>query len=78
MIEPARSDTASDLRFALAQRGLTPRESEVARALLLGRTNIEIAGDLRLSPNTVHDHVRNVFDKLAVSSRQQLALQLLA
>lgn len=39
--------------------------------------NIEIAAELQLSRHTVHDHVRSVFDRLAVSSRQQLALRLL-
>jgi DNA-binding CsgD family transcriptional regulator len=77
MIEPAKSPGKSDQMQALAQFGLTRRECEVAVALVRGRTNAEIAADLVMSVHTVQDHVRKVFDKLGVGSRQQLAVRLL-
>ena len=47
-------------------------------AVLQGRTNAQIASRLDVSVHTVQDHVRKIFAKLDVSSRQQLALRLLS
>lgn len=50
---------------------LTPRELEVLRALAAGRSNLEIAQDLVLSPATVKSHVRSVLAKLDLANRAQ-------
>jgi len=52
---------------------LTERELEVARLVVDRRTNAEIAATLFLSKKTVETHLRNIFAKLGVSSRVQLA-----
>jgi DNA-binding CsgD family transcriptional regulator len=52
---------------------LTDRELEVARLVVDRRTNPEIAAALFLSPKTVETHIRNVFYKLGVSSRVEVA-----
>ena len=52
---------------------LTERELQVARLVVDRRTNPEIADVLFLSPKTVETHMRNIFRKLAVSSRVQVA-----
>jgi DNA-binding CsgD family transcriptional regulator len=52
---------------------LTARELEVARLIVDRRTNAEIAAELFLSPKTVETHVRNLFHKLNVSSRVDVA-----
>ena len=49
--------------------GLTPREAEVLCLVAEGRTNSDIAEELRASPKTVKRHVENIFNKLGVSSR---------
>jgi DNA-binding NarL/FixJ family response regulator len=48
---------------------LTNREREVLALLALGKSNGAIAAELRMSPHTVHSHVRTIFGKLAVTTR---------
>jgi DNA-binding NarL/FixJ family response regulator len=52
---------------------LTARELEVARLIVDRRTNAQIAAELFLSRKTVESHVRNLFHKLGVSSRTEVA-----
>jgi DNA-binding NarL/FixJ family response regulator/tetratricopeptide (TPR) repeat protein len=52
---------------------LTGRELEVVDLVVDRRTNPEIAAELFLSLKTVETHLRNVFRKLGVSSRVELA-----
>ena len=53
---------------------LTEREVEVLRAVALGRTNAEIAGDLYVSYATVKTHVSRLLAKLQARDRAQLVL----
>jgi ATP/maltotriose-dependent transcriptional regulator MalT len=52
---------------------LTERELQVARLVVDRRTNPEIAAELFLSQKTVETHMRNLFHKLGVSSRVEVA-----
>jgi DNA-binding CsgD family transcriptional regulator len=52
---------------------LTPQELQVARFVARGLSTREVAAQLFLSPRTVEFHLRNVFAKLGISSRTQLA-----
>lgn len=52
---------------------LSPREREVARMVAQGLSNREVAAALYLSERTVERHVQNIFNKLDLNSRTQLA-----
>jgi DNA-binding NarL/FixJ family response regulator len=52
---------------------LTGREREVAQLLVRRLTNAEIAAELFLSEKTVESHLRNIFRKLDVGSRVDVA-----
>ncbi len=50
---------------------LTPREREVLTLIASGLNNAAIAGRLGLAPNTVGNHISNIFAKLQVASRAE-------
>jgi DNA-binding NarL/FixJ family response regulator len=52
---------------------LTGREREIADLVAAGRTNREVAEQLVLSPKTIEAHLRNIYAKLGVRSRVELA-----
>jgi two-component system nitrate/nitrite response regulator NarL len=54
--------------------GLTPRELEIVGVILAGCSNSDIAAKFSISEKTVKHHLTNIFDKLGVSSRLELAL----
>ncbi len=70
VIEPTAGPRSAPLR--LETHGATAREREVATLLARGLTNHEIAETLVLSPHTVQDHIKSLFEKLDVGSRQEL------
>lgn len=55
----------------LAQLSLTDREAEIARYLLKGLSNAEIARVAALSEKTVKQHVTQIFQKAGVSGRPE-------
>jgi DNA-binding CsgD family transcriptional regulator len=56
--------------------GLSPREVEVARSLLAGRTEGETAAELQISNHTVHHYAARLYAKLKVANRTQLTLRI--
>lgn len=62
--------------LALAARGLSAREQEVAAFVLQGASTRAIAATLHLSPHTVQDHLKSIFGKLGVNSRRDMVRQL--
>jgi DNA-binding NarL/FixJ family response regulator len=67
-----RSVSRHSAALRLEAEGVTAREREVAALLAQGLTNPAIAEALVLSPYTVQDHIKNLFEKTGVSSRQEL------
>jgi DNA-binding CsgD family transcriptional regulator len=55
---------------------LTPQEVSVARLVASGLTNREVAAELVLSTKTIEFHLRQIFDKLDITSRRQIGQHL--
>ncbi len=67
-------DGRTSLRACLRSLGMTPRQLDVLELLLQGKPNKLIARELRLSVETVKDHVRAVLRTLNVTTRTQAVL----
>jgi DNA-binding CsgD family transcriptional regulator len=67
-----RAGGARSATVRLEAFGATAREREVATLLARGLSRAEIAEALVVSPHTVEDHVKSLYEKLGVASRQEL------
>ena len=74
ILEPARSPELAPL-IADAY-GLTDRERAVTELVARGHPTGEIADRLHLSPYTVQDHLKAIFDKVGVGTRGELVARL--
>ena len=52
---------------------LTPQELQIAGFVAEGLTNRDVAAQLFVSPRTIDFHLRNVFRKLGITTRTELA-----
>jgi DNA-binding NarL/FixJ family response regulator len=57
---------------------LSPREGEIVSLVAQGFKNKEIAEKMLISEQTAKNHLHNIFDKLHVSDRLELALHFVA
>ncbi|MFM8734733.1 MAG: response regulator [Pirellulales bacterium] len=79
---PSRAGQLKGVVHAMRNRGsttnagvnLTPRESQVLRLIAMGLSNQEIANSLKISIETVKEHVQNLLRKTALGDRTQAAL----
>ena len=56
---------------------LSARESQVARQVMDGATEADIAARLSIAPRTVHSHVERLYRKLKVHNRHQLLVRII-
>jgi DNA-binding CsgD family transcriptional regulator len=76
IIEPAKAADVAPL--IVEAYGFSQRELEVTRLIASGLGTSQIAAKLFLSPHTVRDHVKAVFEKVGVSSRGELVAKVFA
>ena len=67
--------TTSDNAASAIRAALTGRELEIFERLASGASNQDIADELSLSTNTVHNHIASIFAKLHLDNRIQAAVQ---
>ena len=72
LAELQASGETARIRDDRSRQRLTPQELQVALALAEGATTREAAAKLYLSPKTVEYHLRHIYDKLEIRSRDQL------
>lgn len=70
-----RRTAADELPESLAkEKGLTEREAAMARGILQGKSNKELAYELGIAGNTVRNHIYNLYRKLGIQKRLDLVL----
>jgi DNA-binding NarL/FixJ family response regulator len=69
LMQSTAGEAASARRF-----GLTARELEIIEFITQGSTNKDIATRLKISEETVKRHLTNIFNKVGMSNRLELAL----
>lgn len=70
IVEPAHP--ARIYPLLMSAYGLTERERDIIRLILQGGSTAQIAEALVVSPHTVQQHLKNIFDKTGVRSRRDL------
>jgi DNA-binding CsgD family transcriptional regulator len=70
IVEPAHPARITPL--LMSAHGLTEREQEVTRLVLRGDSTARIAECLVVSPHTVQEHLKKIFEKTGVRSRREL------
>ena len=74
LVKALREDNPPEGTPRQRRFGLTPRELEIITLVVAGYSNPGIAQKFSISEQTVKHHISNIFDKLGVSNRLELAL----
>jgi DNA-binding NarL/FixJ family response regulator len=74
VIEPATATEIAPIIVEAYQLG--PREQQVTRLVARGLSTAEIAMNLNLSTHTIRDYLKQVFEKVVVSTRGELVAKI--
>jgi DNA-binding CsgD family transcriptional regulator len=74
ILEPARRPQLAAL--VMRAYGLSPREREVAQLVVAGASTAEASAALHISPYTLQDHLKSIFEKVGVRSRGELTARI--
>jgi DNA-binding CsgD family transcriptional regulator len=72
--EPSPAELAPVLMMAY---GLTKQEQALTGLVCRGLSTNEIADRLHITPHTIQDHLKSIFEKTGVSSRRELVAAIL-
>ena len=71
--EPRETETFEERLAKISHRGgLSARETEIMSYVGRGHTSVYVAKTLLISDSTVYSHVRNIYKKLGITSREEL------
>ena len=76
LLEAVRNLLARPDAISLPEFGLTLREIEIAGKIAAGRSNKDVGRDFSICERTVKHHLTNIFKKVGVTSRLELAVVL--
>jgi LuxR family transcriptional regulator, maltose regulon positive regulatory protein len=68
---PEKSSSSTASSSTIQMEPLSPQELRVLRLLVSGLSNADIAGELVVSTNTIKSHVKSIYRKLNVNSREE-------
>lgn len=68
-IKLSLTEDTNQLNAFIEEHNIQPREAEVMRLMLDGKTNKQMANELFISESTVKKHVNAIYRKLGVSNR---------
>lgn len=71
-IELKKELSQEDIYYMFREKGLTQKEAEIARMIVRGLSNKEIADELCIVESTVKKHVSHIFEKMDIKSREEL------
>jgi DNA-binding CsgD family transcriptional regulator len=73
----AEGDTVDLAPILMMAYGLTNRERTITSLVCRGFSTREIEERLHITPNTIQDHLKSIFNKTGVRTRRELAMSLL-
>jgi DNA-binding NarL/FixJ family response regulator len=68
----SHANAEEEKEFGIPAAGLTARQEEIARLVVRGLSNLEIAARLQTKEATVKSHLQNIFRKTGIQRRSQL------
>ncbi|WP_417142889.1 helix-turn-helix transcriptional regulator [Raoultibacter massiliensis] len=77
-LDEAGESVAQSVQCAAREYGLSKRESEIAELVMRGKNNVAIQESLYITESTLRTHLRNIYGKTSVHSRQELISLLLS